>query len=110
MIRTVLLLPFCLVWLSVALVAAESARQNREAGATATPASSSQPAAPTGQAVFQRKCFQCHQATMWSAVRGDRTMWEAVLYRMVGRGALWTEAEITAMAEFLAQTRGAQNP
>jgi hypothetical protein len=110
MIRTVLLLPFCLAWLSVALPAAGSALQNREAGGAATPASPSQPAATTGQGILQRKCFQCHQATMWTAVRGDRKMWEGVLYRMVGRGALWTEAEITAMAEFLAQTRGAQKP
>jgi hypothetical protein len=43
---------------------------------------------------------------MWSSVRGDRRAWLGVLYRMVGRGALWTEEEINAMAEFLAQTRG----
>jgi len=65
-------------------------------------------AAPTadGKEILTRKCFQCHQASMWSAVRGDRKAWESVLYRMVGRGALWTEAEINAMADFLAQTRG----
>ena len=43
---------------------------------------------------------------MWSSLRQDRKAWEGVLYRMVGRGALWTEAEINAMADFLAQTRG----
>ena len=43
---------------------------------------------------------------MWSSLRQDRKAWESVLYRMVGRGALWTEAEINAMADFLAQTRG----
>jgi len=43
---------------------------------------------------------------MWTSLRGDRRAWEGVLYRMVGRGALWTEAEINAMAAFLAQTRG----
>jgi len=42
---------------------------------------------------------------MWASVRGDRTEWLGVLYRMVGRGALWTEEEINAMADFLAQTR-----
>ena len=60
----------------------------------------------SGKEILQRKCFQCHQATMWSAVRGDRRAWLGVLYRMVGRGALWTEEEINAMADFLAQTRG----
>ena len=59
-----------------------------------------------GKEIFTRKCFQCHQAGMWSSIRQDRKAWEGVLYRMVGRGALWTEAEISAMADFLAQTRG----
>ena len=59
-----------------------------------------------GKEIFTRKCFQCHQVGMWSSIRQDRKAWEGVLYRMVGRGALWTEAEINAMADFLAQTRG----
>lgn len=59
-----------------------------------------------GKEVLQRKCFQCHAASMWTSLRQDRREWESTLYRMVGRGALWTEAEITAMADFLAQTRG----
>jgi len=59
-----------------------------------------------GKEILTRKCFQCHQVGMWSSLRQDRRAWEGVLYRMVGRGALWTEAEINAMADFLAQTRG----
>ena len=66
-----------------------------------------QPAAEgPGKEILTRKCFQCHQPTMWGSLRQDRKAWESVLYRMVGRGALWTEAEINAMADFLAQTRG----
>ena len=61
-----------------------------------------------GKEVLTRKCFQCHQASMWTSVRGDRKEWLGVLYRMVGRGALWTEEEINAMADFLAQTRPPQ--
>ena len=63
------------------------------------------PAAGSGKDVLTRKCFQCHQASMWSSVRGDRKEWLGVLYRMVGRGAMWTEEEVNAMADFLAQTR-----
>ena len=59
-----------------------------------------------GKEILTRKCFQCHQVSMWSSLRQDRRAWESVLYRMVGRGALWTEAEINAMADFLAQSRG----
>ena len=62
--------------------------------------------AADGKEILTRKCFQCHQASMWSSLKQDRKAWESVLYRMVGRGALWTEAEINAMAAFLAQTRG----
>src|SRR6266508_2005391 len=65
-----------------------------------------QASAPSGKEILQRKCFQCHPPTMWSSVRGDRRAWLGVLYRMVGRGALWTEEEINAMADFMAQTRG----
>jgi hypothetical protein len=38
---------------------------------------------------------------MWMAQRQDRRAWESTLYRMVGRGALWTEDEIRAMADYL---------
>jgi hypothetical protein len=71
---------------------------------------SAQAPAVTGKEILTRKCFQCHQASMWASVRGDRKEWLGVLYRMVGRGALWTEEEINAMADFLAQTRAPINP
>ena len=87
-----------LLWVSVCVATAQAGPAQ-----TAAP----KPAAdPPGKAILTAKCFQCHQASMWSSLRGDRTMWESTLYRMVGRGALWTEAEVTAMADFLAQTRG----
>lgn len=78
------------------------------AGAQAQPDAQAKPAAPEapGKEILQRRCFQCHAASMWTSIRQERSAWEAVLYRMVGRGALWTEAEIAAMADFLAQTRG----
>ena len=67
-----------------------------------------QRAAPTGfpdapgKDVLVAKCFQCHAPAMWQDHRQDRRGWEGVLYRMVGRGALWTEDEIRTMAEYLA--------
>jgi cytochrome c5 len=77
-----------------------------DAAAQAAPAAQAAAPAADGKEILTRKCFQCHQASMWTSLRGDRRAWEGVLYRMVGRGALWTEAEINAMAAFLAQTRG----
>jgi cytochrome c5 len=61
-----------------------------------------------GKDVLMRKCFQCHQMSMWTALRQDRRAWEGVIYRMIGRGGLWTEDEVRAMADYLARIRGPQ--
>jgi cytochrome c5 len=73
--------------------------------APALAAASTLPDGP-GKDVLVAKCFQCHAQTMWNDLRQDRRAWEGVLYRMVGRRALWTEAEINTMAEYLARVRG----
>jgi len=54
-----------------------------------------------GRAVVLSKCFQCHTDAMFRDQRQDRRAWEATLYRMVGRGALWTPEEIKLMADYL---------
>ena len=69
------------------------------------PAAVGFPDAP-GKEVLLEKCFQCHTPGMWMDQRQDRRAWESAIFRMVGRGALWTQDEINAMADFLAQTRG----
>ena len=58
------------------------------------------PDAP-GKEVLVSKCFQCHGPNMWADHRQDRRGWESTLYRMVGRGALWSEEEIKTMADYL---------
>jgi hypothetical protein len=58
------------------------------------------PDAP-GKEVLVAKCFQCHSPNMWMDQRQDRRGWESALYRMVGRGALWSQDEIRAMADYL---------
>ncbi|MGE5098115.1 MAG: hypothetical protein ACM3SO_23475 [Betaproteobacteria bacterium] len=63
------------------------------------------PDAP-GKEVLLAKCFQCHGPNMWMAQRQDRRAWESTLYRMVGRGALWTEDEIRQMADYLGAAYG----
>jgi hypothetical protein len=65
------------------------------------------PDAP-GRDLTLRLCFQCHADTMWRDHRQDRRGWEGVLYRMVGRGALWSEDEINAMAGYLGAVYGPQ--
>src|SRR5690349_14741301 len=61
------------------------------------------PDAP-GKDVLVGKCFQCHSPGMWADHRQNRRGWEATLYRMVGRGALWSEDEIKKMADYLGAT------
>ena len=76
------------------------------AGAThAQQAAQRFPDAP-GRDVTLRLCFQCHGDGMWRDHRQDRRGWEGVLYRMIGRGALWTEDEIATMAGYLAAVQG----
>ena len=59
-----------------------------------------------GRDLLLGRCFQCHGDGMWRDHRQERRGWEAVLYRMVGRGALWTEDEINTMAVYLATNYG----
>lgn len=57
-----------------------------------------------GKEVLVTKCFQCHGPGMWMDQRQDRRAWESTLYRMVGRGALWTQDEIRQMVDYLGTT------
>ena len=66
------------------------------------------PDAP-GRDLLLGRCFQCHSDGMWRDHRQDRRGWEGVLYRMVGRGALWTEDEINTMAGYLNAVYGPQS-
>jgi len=59
-----------------------------------------------GAELVAAKCGQCHSSSMWQDQRQDARAWEANLYRMVGRGALWTSEEIKLMAEYLGQDFG----
>src|SRR5579864_4735150 len=68
----------------------------------AAPGASSAP----GRAVVLAKCFQCHTDAMFRDQRQDRRAWEATIYRMVGRGALWTPDEIRLMADYLGTDLG----
>ena len=80
----------------VALSCAARAQQTAPAGFPDGP----------GRDLLLGRCFQCHGDTMWRDHRQDRRGWEGVLYRMVGRGALWTEDEINTMAGYLATVYG----
>ena len=71
-------------------------------------AAAQQPAdAPNpGRDAVMSKCFQCHTDAMFRDQRQGRRAWEATIYRMIGRGGLYTPEEITLMADYLAADFG----
>ena len=81
---------------------------SQSAGSASSGSGGSMSSLSAGQQLFQDKCFQCHGDTMWRDLKQDRRSWEGTLYRMVGRGALWTEDEIGQMADYLAGAYGPQ--
>ena len=92
---------------ALVLFAGTACAQDKPAPNTEKPVEAPQ---PPGKALLGAKCFQCHTDAMFRDQRQDRRAWEATLYRMVGRGALWTRDEINAMADYLATDYGPQSP
>jgi mono/diheme cytochrome c family protein len=56
--------------------------------------------AGAGRDVVISKCFACHTDAMFRDQRQDRRGWEATIYRMIGRGGLFTREEIKLMADY----------
>ena len=76
------------------------------AGTLLTTPVPAQEATHPGRALVLSKCFQCHTDAMFRDQRQDHRAWEATIYRMVGRGALWTPEEIRLMADYLGTDLG----
>jgi hypothetical protein len=68
------------------------------------------PAANPAKDLVVSKCLQCHSDAIWRDQRQDARAWEATLYRMVARGAVWTGDEIKTMASYLATDFGPNAP
>ncbi|MEI7975920.1 MAG: hypothetical protein WCH92_08035 [Betaproteobacteria bacterium] len=73
------------------------------------PKAASTPANPARDLVVS-KCLQCHADTIWRDQRQDARAWEATLYRMLARGAVWTGEEIKTMSIYLATDFGPNSP
>lgn len=69
-------------------------------------------AAPANPArdLLLAKCQQCHTDGIWRDQRQDARAWEATLYRMMGRGAVWSFDDIKTMAGYLATDFGPNSP
>jgi hypothetical protein len=100
----------CLVLIGalLGLASASPALAQDVAPARAASAPAAPPAAPAhpARALTMTKCFQCHTEAMWRDQRLDARGWEATLYRMVARGAVWSGDDIKAMAGFLSTDFG----
>jgi mono/diheme cytochrome c family protein len=59
-----------------------------------------------GRDIVIGKCFQCHTDAMFRDQRQERRAWEATIYRMIGRGGLFTPEEIKLMADYLTSDFG----
>jgi mono/diheme cytochrome c family protein len=94
-----LLLAAGFVWAATILAAPAGAQEARQEGREAGPQN-------PGRAVVLSKCFQCHTDAMFRDQRQDRRAWESTIYRMIGRGALWTPEEIKLMADYLGTDYG----
>jgi len=94
-----LLLAAGFMWAGTILAAPVCAQEARQETREAAPQ-------PPGRAVVLSKCFQCHTDAMFRDQRQDRRAWESTIYRMVGRGALWTPEEIKLMADYLGAEYG----
>jgi hypothetical protein len=77
---------------------------------TASPDPVAVASAPNARELLQSKCSQCHNDAMWRDQRQDAKAWEATLYRMMGRGAVWSADDIVSMASFLGNEFGPQVP
>lgn len=73
------------------------------------PQAATSPANPARDLVVG-KCLQCHSDNIWRDQRQDARAWEATLYRMLARGAVWTGEEIKTMANYLATDFGPNSP
>lgn len=60
----------------------------------------------SGHLLVLSKCFQCHTDAMYRDLRQDRRAWKATVYRMIGRGALWTPEQVRLMADYLGSEYG----
>ncbi len=63
-----------------------------------------------GRELLLDKCAQCHTDSIWRDQRQDARAWEATLYRMLGRGGVWSSEEIKSMTAYLASDFGANSP
>lgn len=57
-----------------------------------------------GEKLLEERCKSCHVSARAKMLKKNKAEWEALVKRMVGKGAKLTEPENKALVEFLAKT------
>jgi len=93
--------------LSVSVAAQVPAGQGRGAPprpAPVQPARGATPAADPREPIAKRICGQCHPFEYVIAVKRTKAQWEQTVENMVGRGARGTNAELSAIIDYLSES------
>ena len=59
------------------------------------------PIVSEGQAVLESRCTQCHSLTRVTTTKASLEEWQAIVSRMVKKGAVLTPDEETVLLEYL---------
>ncbi len=59
-----------------------------------------------GATLLETRCSVCHSADRAKQTRLTQEQWEQIVTEMIGKGAKLTDAEKTALVEYLAKTYG----
>ena len=60
----------------------------------------------TGQQVFENKCLQCHKQSKFKDLHYARREWEQIVTRMERNTCILSDAEYSAVCDYLAKEHG----
>jgi cytochrome c2 len=59
-----------------------------------------------GKSLFEQKCLKCHKVEKFKSQHNSRSEWETILSRMERNSCVLSEAEATALSDYLAKQYG----
>lgn len=92
--------------LLLALLVACGSSSSEPTQAPSEPASPTEAPAQDGAQLLDTRCSTCHSADTAKQAAKTADEWEQTVDRMIGKGAQLTEAEKTALVEYLAENYG----
>lgn len=60
--------------------------------------------APDGAKLLEERCSVCHKSDRPKSAKKSKADWEKTVTKMVGKGAKLSDAEKTALVDYLAKT------